>query len=69
MLPSEKILRMIHRSLAKACSGRLHYAWIVAGPRYVILASPLSPDATNLPVSAPFVPWLGSVLTERHTCL
>jgi MFS family permease len=26
--PSEKNLRMIHRRLAKACSGRLHYAWI-----------------------------------------
>jgi hypothetical protein len=40
-------------------------AWIVAGPRYVIVASPLSPDATNLPVRAAFVPWLGSVLSER----
>ena len=40
-------------------------AWIVAGPRYVIVASPLSPDATNLPVRATFVPWLGSVMTER----
>jgi hypothetical protein len=40
-------------------------AWIVAGPRYVIVASPLTPDATNLPVRASFVPWLGSVLTER----
>src|SRR6185369_9264844 len=36
-------------------------AWIVAGPRYVILASSLSPDATNLPVRAMFVPWLGTV--------
>jgi len=40
-------------------------AWIVAGGRYVIVASPISPDATNLPVRASFVPWLGSVLTER----
>jgi hypothetical protein len=40
-------------------------AWIVAGPRYVIVASPLTPDATNLPVRASFVPWLGTVLTER----
>ncbi|MDB4875496.1 MAG: double-transrane region domain protein [Gemmatimonadetes bacterium] len=40
-------------------------AWIVAGPRYVIAGSPLTPDATNLPVRASFVPWLGSVLTER----
>jgi hypothetical protein len=40
-------------------------AWIVAGPRYVIVGSPLVPDATNLPVRATFVPWLGSILTER----
>jgi hypothetical protein len=40
-------------------------AWILAGPRYVLIASPLSPDATNFPVRAGFVPWLGSVLTER----
>jgi Aerotolerance regulator N-terminal len=39
--------------------------WIVAGPRYVLVGSPLSPDATSLPVRAMFVPWLGSVLTER----
>lgn len=40
-------------------------AWIVAGPRYVLIGSPLSPDATNFPVRASFVPWLGTVLTER----
>jgi hypothetical protein len=40
-------------------------AWIVAGPKYVVVGSSLSPDATNLPVRAMFVPWLGSVLTER----
>ena len=40
-------------------------AWIVAGGRYVIVGSPIVPDATNLPVRASFVPWLGSVLTER----
>jgi hypothetical protein len=40
-------------------------AWVVAGPRYVILGSPLTADATNFPVRASFVPWLGSVLTER----
>jgi hypothetical protein len=39
-------------------------AWIVAGPKYVLVGSSLSPDATNLPVRAMFVPWLGSVLTE-----
>jgi hypothetical protein len=31
-------------------------AWVVAGPKYVIVASPLTPDATNLPVRAAFVP-------------
>lgn len=39
--------------------------WIVAGPRYVVIGSPLAPDATNFPVRASFVPWLGGVLTER----
>jgi len=40
-------------------------AWVVAGPRYVLVGSPLMADATNFPVRASFVPWLGSVLTER----
>ncbi|HEX4681409.1 MAG TPA: VWA domain-containing protein [Gemmatimonadaceae bacterium] len=40
-------------------------AWIVAGPRYVLIGSPLAPEATSLPVRATFVPWLGSMLTER----
>ena len=40
-------------------------AWVVAGPRYVVIGSPLTPDATNFPVRASFVPWLGSVLSER----
>jgi hypothetical protein len=39
--------------------------WIIAGPRYVIIGSPLAPDATNFPVRASFVPWLGTMLTER----
>lgn len=39
--------------------------WIVAGARYVLVGSPLNPDATNFPVRASFVPWLGSVLSER----
>jgi hypothetical protein len=40
-------------------------AWVVAGPRYAIVGSPLTADATNFPVRASFVPWLGSILTER----
>ncbi|HVX38474.1 MAG TPA: BatA and WFA domain-containing protein [Gemmatimonadaceae bacterium] len=40
-------------------------AWIVAGPKFVLVGSPLTPDATDFPVRAAFVPWLGGVLTER----
>ena len=39
--------------------------WIVIGPRYAIVASPLDPMATSFPVRAAFVPWLATVLTER----
>ncbi|MGH7647333.1 MAG: hypothetical protein ACREND_04400, partial [Gemmatimonadaceae bacterium] len=39
--------------------------WIVSGPGYVLIASPLSPDATTFPVRAAFVPWLGDVLSQR----
>ncbi|HEX5436808.1 MAG TPA: VWA domain-containing protein [Gemmatimonadaceae bacterium] len=39
--------------------------WIVAGPTYVIVASPLIPQATNFPVRAAFVPWLGDVFSQR----
>jgi hypothetical protein len=39
--------------------------WIVSGPRYVLIGSPLHPDATSLPVSAAFLPWLGDALASR----
>ncbi|HVE77760.1 MAG TPA: BatA and WFA domain-containing protein [Gemmatimonadaceae bacterium] len=39
--------------------------WIVAGDGYVLIASPLDPAATSLPVRAAFVPWLAEVLTQR----
>jgi hypothetical protein len=39
--------------------------WVVAGPRYVLIASPMDPAATTFPVRAAFVPWLAEVLTER----
>lgn len=39
--------------------------WIVSGPRYVLLGSPLDPNATSFPVSASFLPWLGDVLASR----
>ena len=40
-------------------------AWIVAGDQYVLVASPLDPSATDLPLSAGFVPWLGDVVAQR----
>ena len=42
-----------------------HDPWIVAGPRYALVGSPIDPAATSLPIRAAFVPWLASVLTER----
>jgi hypothetical protein len=39
--------------------------WVVAGAGYVLLASRLDPAATQLPVRAPFVPWLADVLSLR----
>lgn len=39
--------------------------WVVAGAGYVLVASPLTVEATSLPVQAPFLPWLTDVLTQR----
>lgn len=39
--------------------------WVVAGPGYVLLASPLDPGATSLPVRAAFVPWVAQMLALR----
>ena len=39
--------------------------WIVAGPRYVLVASPLAPPATTFPLHATFVPWLDDMLSQR----
>jgi len=39
--------------------------WIVAGPRYVIIASPLAPPATTFPLHASFVPWLDDMFSQR----
>ena len=41
--------------------------WIVAGDGFVLVGSPMEPEATSLPVRALFVPWLGDVLTQRLT--
>ena len=39
--------------------------WVVGGPGYVLVASRLDPAATQLPVRAPFVPWLADMLSLR----
>ena len=40
--------------------------WIVAGPHFVLIASPLLPEGTTFPVSvASFVPWVASVISDR----
>jgi hypothetical protein len=39
--------------------------WIVAGDGYVIIGSPLDPTATDLPLRATFVPWLGDIIAQR----
>ena len=39
--------------------------WVVAGDGYVLVASPIDPDATDLPLRAGFVPWLLDALSRR----
>ena len=39
--------------------------WVVAGPGYVLVASPLDPRATALPARAAFIPWMTDMLTQR----
>ena len=41
--------------------------WIVGGPDYVLVASPMSAEATALPVRAAFLPWLSNLLSQRLT--
>ncbi|MEO6445567.1 MAG: BatA domain-containing protein [Gemmatimonadaceae bacterium] len=40
-------------------------AWVVAGTGYVIVASPLDQAATDLPLRATFLPWLGDEIAQR----
>lgn len=40
-------------------------AWAVAGDGYVLVASPLTAEATDLPLRAPWVPWLGAAISDR----
>jgi hypothetical protein len=39
--------------------------WAVSGEGYVLLASPLDPEATDLPLRAAFVPWILDALSRR----
>lgn len=39
--------------------------WVVSGADYVLVASPLEPDATDFPVRASFLPWLLDALSRR----
>jgi hypothetical protein len=39
--------------------------WVVAGPGYVIVASPIDPNATTWPLRAGFVPWVGDIVGQR----
>jgi hypothetical protein len=39
--------------------------WIVAGDGYVVVGSPMTPEATTFPLRAAFVPWLGAVIAQR----
>lgn len=40
-------------------------AWAVAGDGYVLVASPLAPEATDLPLRVSWVPWLGAAISDR----
>lgn len=40
-------------------------AWAVAGDGYVLVASPLTPEASDLPIRATWVPWLGTAISDR----
>jgi hypothetical protein len=39
--------------------------WAVAGDGYVLVASPLTTDGTDLPLRASWVPWLGSAIADH----
>jgi hypothetical protein len=39
--------------------------WVVAGPGYVLVGSPVTPVATDLPLRPAFVPWLFGIVAMR----
>jgi hypothetical protein len=38
--------------------------WIVAGPNYVLISSPVDPQSTSFPVRANFLPWLAEAVSR-----
>ena len=38
--------------------------WMVRGPKWIVLGSPLDPASTTLPVRAAFVPWLADAISN-----
>jgi hypothetical protein len=41
--------------------------WVVAGPDYVVIGSPMNAEATALPIRAQFIPWVSNLLSQRLT--
>lgn len=58
-------LRAVGATVADTLATTSGDAWIVAGPGYVLVGSPLVPEATDLPIRAPFIPWLADLLAQR----
>jgi hypothetical protein len=65
MIARRHSLRLVGGGVADTIAVAGSEPWIVAGPGYVLVASPLTPDATSLPVRAAFIPWLTDVVTQR----
>jgi hypothetical protein len=52
------------RSVADTLATAGGVPWIIRGEGYVIVGSPLVPEATTLPIRAAFVPWLAEVVSR-----
>jgi hypothetical protein len=65
MISRRHALRLVGGGIADTVALAGAEPWIVAGPGYVLVASPLTPEATSLPVRAAFIPWLTDVVTQR----
>ena len=66
---AEVVMRYVLQPVGSSVSDTLATVgaepWVVAGPQYVLVASPLSPEATSFPVSASFVPWIADQIASR----